>query len=185
MEKTGWFLFAIVCFFVSMIISTRKFLHGDEPLMAIGLLCTVVSIFANAAPLSIIRRVVRTKNLFLLITNGVGVSLGVLQLGLYTFYRVYGVQMQQVIDEGDLQKKVASKENVDMEVKVSSGRVSRTSSSARGMDFNINIRDASLDLPPQIEQTLIKAGSLRKLPTPRAIVIDAHVVLEDVSSTPS
>ncbi|MCO5595665.1 hypothetical protein L7F22_049710 [Adiantum nelumboides] len=211
-EKTGWFLFAIVCFFVSMIISTRKLLHGSEILMAIGLLCTVVSVFANAAPLSIIRRVVRTKSvqymplslsiclflngvtwlayglclqdMFLIITNGVGVSLGMLQLALYTFYRVYGVHMHQVTDENDLSK-VASKENMDMEVKVSSGRTSRTSSAAGGMDFNINIRDASLDLPPQIEQTLVSTGSLRKLPTPRAIVIDAHVILEDVSSNTS
>ncbi|MCO5565003.1 hypothetical protein L7F22_018673 [Adiantum nelumboides] len=108
-----------------------------------------------------------------------------LQLSLYTFYRVYGVHVHQVTDENDLSKKVASKENVDMEVKVSSGRTSRTSSAAGGMDFNINIRDATLDMPPQIEQTLVSTGSLRKLPTPRAIVIDAHVILEDVSSNTS
>lgn len=175
--------------------------------MAIGLLCTIVSFFANAAPLSIMRRVVRTKSvqymplslslclllngvtwlayglclhdLFLIITNGVGVALGILQVGLYTFYRFYGVRMQQVVDEADLSKKVVTIENVDMDLKISSGRVSRTSSSTGGMDFNINIREASLDLPPQIQESIIHAGSLRKLPTPRTIVIDAHVILDD------
>lgn len=214
--------------------------------MAIGLLCTVISGFSNAAPLSVMRRVIKTKSvqymplslsfclflngltwlayalclkdLYLTITNGVGVSLGVLQLALYSLYRFYGVQ-SQVIDESDLKVKANGVEMIgERDVKVCSGRVSRTSSCAAGLDFNINIVDLTpkgnndpmsgkasrtssnaagmdlninfVDLPAKAamemctvvsEQSISRGGSLRKLPTPRAFVIDAHVLLEEFS----
>ncbi|KAI5063081.1 hypothetical protein GOP47_0021628 [Adiantum capillus-veneris] len=103
--------------FASIVLVSMRFGEQVEPIVTVGIVCIVAGVLSNAAPLTIMHKVIKTrsveympfalslclflngsawlayalilKDIFLLVPNAIGVTLGAAQLGVYAFYKNY------------------------------------------------------------------------------------------------
>ncbi|KAH7366493.1 hypothetical protein KP509_18G081100 [Ceratopteris richardii] len=128
-KKAVTVLSVILISFASVVLSTIFLEHGKQPIVTVGIVCIITSVFSTGAPLTIIHKVVKTgsveymplalslglflngtcwfayslalKDMFLLIPNAIGVTLSIVQLLIYFFYRIIYKPTIKSVDVGD------------------------------------------------------------------------------------
>ncbi|MCO5599668.1 hypothetical protein L7F22_053773 [Adiantum nelumboides] len=111
-------IFILLCgAFASIVLVSMRFGEQVEPVVTVGIVCIVSGVLSNAAPLTIMHKVIKTrsveympfalslclflngsawlayalilKDIFLMVPNAIGVSLGAAQIALYAFVKNY------------------------------------------------------------------------------------------------
>ncbi|KAH7440096.1 hypothetical protein KP509_04G091100 [Ceratopteris richardii] len=118
--KTIGILILLCGAFACVVIISMQFKDKVEPVESVGIVCIISAVLSNAAPLTIMHKVIKTssvefmpftlslslflngaswlsyalviKDMYLLIPNSIGVTLGAAQLALYAFFRIRGTK---------------------------------------------------------------------------------------------